>query len=265
MVIRKKICIFAAKLNSKMDYKDLVELEDAKKAWYEKFDTLKKLVEECGNTATPFPRIGTRVRIDSCTYKSMQLLFISVSHRWILDDIILNFIDDDNPDAVKPIIVARAFEAKAFGDIQDVEELFDFIIKLFDMNGNKIIKNMAKVDSYKKGTMVSAKKFTGEEFLGLYQHSYDDGSHCVSDGNKNWCCHHKDVKLANEEESKIIQETIIKPQREAEKRKKLEAEAEAARAAAESEFTVEDFEEAAEPTQEELNEAMNSSETVEEE
>jgi hypothetical protein len=228
-----------------MDYKNLVELENAKKEWYEKFDTLKKLVEDSGNIATILPHVGTRVRIDPYTYKSMQLLFVSVSHRWITDDILLNFVEEDNPDLVKTIVVARAFEAKAFGDIQDVEELFGFIIKLFDMNGNKIAKTVAKSNSYKKGTMVSAKKFTGEEFLGLYQHSYDDGSHCVSDGSKNWCCHPKDVKLANEEESKIIQETIIKPQREAEKRKKLEAEA-AARAEEESELTEEDFEEASE-------------------
>lgn len=114
----------------------------------------------------------------------------------------------------------------------------------FNMNGNKTTKTVANTSCYKKGAMISAKKFNGEEFLGVYQYTYDDGSHCVSDGTKKWCCKPRDVKPANDEESKIIQETIIKPQREAEKRKRLEEEV--ALAVTESELTEDDFEEAAE-------------------
>jgi hypothetical protein len=244
-----------------MNYKELQELDKAVKRWTDSFDKLKGLIGD--NIYKPDTYISTMVRTEPFVRKPMRLLYLSVSHSWIDDDIVLHFINEDNPDKVLNILVSRAFEAKAFGDVREIEQLFDFLISLFN-NNQMISKSMAKVNYHKKGTLVSAKKFNGETVLGIYQHSYDDGSHCISDGKKQWCINPKDLRLANEEETKIIQETIIKPQREAEKKAKAEAEA-AARAEAAELLTEEDFEEAAEPTEEELDEAMEASETTEEE
>ena len=249
------------KFKYSMNYKELQELEKDVKQWTDSFDKLKGLIGD--NIYKPDTYISTMVRTEPFVRKPMRLLYLSVSHSWIADDIVLHFINEDNPDKVLNVLVSRAFEAKAFGDVREIEQLFDFLISLFN-NNQMISKSMAKVNYHEKGTLVSAKKFNGETVLGIYQHSYDDGSHCISDGKKQWCINHKDLRLANEEETKIIQETIIKPQREAEKKAKAEAEA-AARAEAAELLTEEDFEEAAEPTEEELDEAMEASETTEEE
>ena len=82
---------------------------------------------------------------------------------------------------------------------------------------------MSKINSLKKGDMVSAKKFSGEEFLGLYEHGYDCGDHCIFDGVKKYCVKHNTVKKATPEQEEIIKETIIKPLREEKKRKAAEA------------------------------------------
>lgn len=229
-----------------MNYKELQELDKAVKRWTDSFDKLKGLIGD--NIFKPDVYISTMVRTEPFVRKPMRLLYLSVSHSWLKDDIVLHFINEDNPDKVLNVLVSRAFEAKAFGDVREIEQLFDFLISLFN-NNQMISKSMAKVNYHKKGTLVSAKKFNGETVLGIYQHSYDDGSHCISDGKKQWCINPKDLRLANEEETKIIQETIIKPQREAEKKAKAEAEA-AARAEAAALLTEEDFEEAAEETDE---------------
>ena len=229
-----------------MNYKELQELEKAVKQWTDSFDKLKELIGD--NIFKPDVYISTIVRAEPFVRKPMRLLYLSVSHSWLNDDIVLHFINEDNPDKVLNVLVSRAFEAKAFGDVREIEQLFDFLISLFN-NNQMISKSMAKVNYHKKGTLVSAKKFNGETVLGIYQRSYDDGSHCIFDGKKQWCINPKDLRLANEEETKIIQETIIKPQREAEKKAKAEAEA-AARAEAAELLTEEDFEEAAEETDE---------------
>ena len=229
-----------------MNYKELQELDKAVKRWTDSFDKLKGLIGD--GIYKPDTYISTMVRTEPFVRKPMRLLYLSVSHNWLNGDIVLHFINEDNPDKVLNVLVSRAFEAKAFGDVREIEQLFDFLISLFN-NNQMISKSMAKVNYHKKGTLVSAKKFNGETVLGIYQHSYDDGSHCISDGKKKWCINPKDLRLANEEETKIIQETIIKPQREAEKKAKAEAEA-AARAEAAALLTEEDFEEAAEETDE---------------
>ena len=223
-----------------MDYKELQELDKAVKQWTDSFDKLKGLIGD--GIYKPDTYISTMVRTEPFVRKPLRLLYLSVSHSWIADDIVLHFINEDSPDKVLNVLVSRAFEAKAFGDVRDIQQLFDFLITLFNSN-QMISKSMAKVNYHKKGTLVSAKKFNGETVLGIYEHSYDDGSHCISDGQKKWCINPNDLRLANEEETKIIQETIIKPRREAEKKRK--AEEEAARAAQQEELTEEDLEEAA--------------------
>lgn len=114
---------------------------------------------------------------------------------------------------------------------------------------------MTKLNKFKKDEMVSAKKFNGEEFLGLYELEYDCGDHCIFDGAKKFCVKHNAVKKATPEEEEIIKETIIKPMREEKKRKALE----------ELKKEQEDMETlASEPTDEELEKAFESSETNDE-
>ena len=81
---------------------------------------------------------------------------------------------------------------------------------------------MTKLNKFKKDEMVSAKKFNGEEFLGLYEHEYDCGDHCVSNTTIKFCVHKNKIKKATPEEEEIIKETIIKPMRNAKKQKELE-------------------------------------------
>jgi hypothetical protein len=104
---------------------------------------------------------------------------------------------------------------------------------------------MAKTNRFKKNEMVRAKKSDGTHFLGLYEHEYDCGDHCVFDGEKKYCVKHNSVKKATPEEEETIKETIIKPMREEKKRKALEAQKQ-------QELEQEDVEIlAAEPTDEE--------------
>lgn len=55
-----------------------------------------------------------------------------------------------------------------------------------------------------KGNAVIAKKWSGEEFIGLFEHTYKDGTHCVLDvkTNKRFNIKAKDIKLATEDEAK---------------------------------------------------------------
>lgn len=61
-----------------------------------------------------------------------------------------------------------------------------------------------------KGDYVVAKKWSGEEFLGVYEYHYEDGEHCIMDvkTHKRFCAHKGDVKLANEEQEKNIKQMI---------------------------------------------------------
>ena len=76
---------------------------------------------------------------------------------------------------------------------------------------------MAKTNHFNNGDFVSGKKFNGEHFVGIYEHEYDSGDHCIFDGQKKFCIHKKDCKLANDEEVEYIKENILKPLKEAEK------------------------------------------------
>lgn len=70
---------------------------------------------------------------------------------------------------------------------------------------------------FSKGDSVNAKKWSGTSFLGIYEHMYDDGSHCVLDvvSGKSFNVHPTDVKEATEEEAKeikrIAKENNVKP------------------------------------------------------
>ena len=81
---------------------------------------------------------------------------------------------------------------------------------------------MGKSNKFNKGDLVSAKKLNGEAFLGIYDHMYDCGDHCIQTLGKKYCVKHNAVKAATDEEETIIKETIIKPMREANKKKALE-------------------------------------------
>ena len=201
-----------------MHNEELIEIEQHKERWYRKYDAIVNFLKSNGGTATIEDNIYEEVRIGKKDFKTLLLVSISLSNTWIVNDILLSFADEN--EAPVRIVVSRSFEAKAFGDIKDVEGLFSLVISLLKISNNKIQKTMAKENFLKSGTPVAAKKFNGESFLGVYVHTYNDGSHCVSDGNKKWCCHPRDVREADEEGKKIVYETIIKPQRDAEKRQK---------------------------------------------
>lgn len=79
---------------------------------------------------------------------------------------------------------------------------------------------MAKTNRFASGDLVSGKKWNGEHFIGVYEHEYDCGDHLVFDGEKRFCVHKKDCHLANEEEAKVINETIVKAMKEANKTSK---------------------------------------------
>ena len=54
----------------------------------------------------------------------------------------------------------------------------------------------------------------------MYEHEYDCGDHLVFDGEKRFCVHKKDCHLANEEEAKVIKDTIVKAMKGADKASK---------------------------------------------
>ena len=64
---------------------------------------------------------------------------------------------------------------------------------------------MAKIN-FSKGDCVKGKKWSGAEFLGMYEYTYDDGSHCVLEVStgKRFNVKEKELQLANEDETKEI-------------------------------------------------------------
>lgn len=68
---------------------------------------------------------------------------------------------------------------------------------------------MAKTE-FSKGTCVRAKKWSGEEFFGVFEYTYEDGSHCVLDVSttKRFNVKKDDLTLANEEEEKDIKKLM---------------------------------------------------------
>ena len=61
-----------------------------------------------------------------------------------------------------------------------------------------------------KGDCVSAKKWSGEQFLGIYEHTYDDGSYLVRDVKlmRDFNVHKGQIKHASEEEEKQIKQLL---------------------------------------------------------
>lgn len=57
-----------------------------------------------------------------------------------------------------------------------------------------------------KGDYVVAKKWNGEEIIGILDYTYTDGEHCVIDAKtkQRFCSHKNDVRLANEFEQNEI-------------------------------------------------------------
>ena len=68
---------------------------------------------------------------------------------------------------------------------------------------------MAKTE-FSKGACVRAKKWSGEEFFGVLEYTYDDGSHCVLEVStaKRFNVKKDDLTLANEEEEKDIKKVM---------------------------------------------------------
>lgn len=64
-----------------------------------------------------------------------------------------------------------------------------------------------------KGDCVSAKKWSGEQFLGIYEHTYDDGSYLVRDVKlmRDFNVHKRQIRLATEEEEKQIKQLLKEP------------------------------------------------------
>ena len=79
---------------------------------------------------------------------------------------------------------------------------------------------MAKTNRFASGDLVSGKKWNGEHFIGVYEHEYDCGDHLVFDGEKHFCINKNDCHPANEEEAKVIKETIVKAMKDADKASK---------------------------------------------
>ena len=70
---------------------------------------------------------------------------------------------------------------------------------------------------FKNGDYVKCKKWSGATFLGIYEQTYDDGSHCVVDvtNGKRFNVHPNDIEMACEEESteikKLSKTNNVKP------------------------------------------------------
>lgn len=64
---------------------------------------------------------------------------------------------------------------------------------------------MAKTN-FSKGDCVKGKKWSGAEIKGVYEYTYDDGSHCVLEvaNGKRFNIKPKDLELASEDEAKEI-------------------------------------------------------------
>ena len=64
---------------------------------------------------------------------------------------------------------------------------------------------MAKIN-FSKGDCVKGKKWSGAEIKGVYEYTYDDGSHCVLEveNGKRFNIKPKDLELASEDEAKEI-------------------------------------------------------------
>ena len=68
---------------------------------------------------------------------------------------------------------------------------------------------MAKTE-FSKGACVKAKKWSGDEFFGVLEYTYDDGSHCVLEvaTSKRFNVKKNDIELADEEAEKDIKKLM---------------------------------------------------------
>lgn len=237
-----------SKLETNMDI-DFDKLTELRNEWYAIFDGVIAIIEGNGGCITVGVPIFDHIKVEQGMRVQMRLHSMTIRTGFLVDKHIVMEYMDEGTGEIREVLVSRAFEAKAFGDIKYAKDSLKFILHVLSLynNNNNNNATMAKVEKFKKGALVSTVRLNGEKLLGIYEHGYDNGQECCVSGveGKKYCVKLKSTKEANEEESKIIQETIIKPRREAEKARKKAAEQE------EEELTEEDLEEAvAEPAEE---------------
>jgi hypothetical protein len=224
---------------------DFDKLSELRNEWHSLFDELIKIIENNNGCVIVNTPIFDYIKKEAGVRVQMRLYSMRIVTGLLIDKhIVLEYMDESSGE-LREVLVSRAFEGKSFGDIRYTADCFKFIVRVLKIKYNDNINTtMAKVESiFKKGAPVSTMKFNGEKFLGIYDHPYDNGMECcvIAADNKKYCVKLKSTKPANEEEQKIIQETIIKPHREAEKARKKAQDAEI-----DEELTEEDLEEAVE-------------------
>lgn len=238
---------------------DFDKLDELRKEWHGRFDELVKLIEGNNGCVIVNTPIFDYIKKEPGVRVQMRLHSMRIVTGLLIDKhIVLEYMDEARGE-LREVLVSRAFEAKSFGDIRYTSDCFKFILNVLKLKYNdNISETMGKVsETFKKGAPVSTVKFNGEKLLGVFEHTYDNGVECcvLAADNKKFCVKLKSTKPADDEEQKIIQETIVKPRKEAEKARKK------AQEAAEEVLTEEDMEE---PSEEELERAMEASETTEE-
>lgn len=238
---------------------DFDKLDELRKEWHGRFDELVKLIEDNNGCVIVNTPIFDYIKKEPGVRVQMRLHSMKIVTGLLIDKhIVLEYMDEASGE-LREVLVSRAFEAKSFGDIRYTSDCFKFILNVLKLKyKDNISETMGKVsETFKKGAPVSTVKFNGEKLLGVFEHTYDNGVECcvLSADNKKFCVKLKSTKPADDEEQKIIQETIVKPRKEAEKARKK------AQEAAEEVLTEEDMEE---PSEEELERAMEASETTEE-
>ena len=245
----------------KIDFDELTELRNE---WFSLFDELVALIESNNGCVMVNTPIFDYIKKEPGVRIQMRLHSMKITTGLLIDKHIVLEYMNEHDGQLTPVLVSRSFEAKSFGVIRYTRDCIKFILKVLKLKYNDNFNTtMAKGESkFKKGAFVSAKKLNGDPVLGIYEHGYDSGDECCIsvEGGKKYCVKLSSTKPANEEETKIIQETIVKPRREAEKARKKALETENT-VEEEDELTEEDLEE---PSEEELEEAMEASETTEE-
>ena len=234
---------------------DLEKLDELRKEWHSYFDKLVALIEDNNGCVIVNTPIFDYIKKEQGVRIQMRLHSMRIITGLLTDKhIVLEYMDESSGE-LREVLVSRAFEAKSFGDIKYTKDCFKFILRVLELKYNdNFSDSMGKVsETFKKGALVSTVKFNGEKLLGVFEHTYDNGVECcvLAADNKKFCVKLKSTKPADDEEQKIIQETIVKPRKEAEKAKKKAQQAQEGNV--EEELTEEDLEEAAE-TQEEPTE-----------
>ena len=251
-----------SKLETDMNI-DFDKLTELRNEWHAIFDGIIAIIEDNGGCITIGIPIFDHIKVGQGMRVQMRLHSMTIRTGLLVDKHILMEYMDEGTGEIREVLVSRAFEAKAFGDIKYAKDSLKFILHVLSLcnNNNNNNATMAKVEKFKKGALVSTVRLNGEKLLGIYEHGYDNGQECCVSGveGKKYCVKLKSTKEANEEESKIIQETIVKPRREAEKARKKTKESN--QTVEDVQLTEEDLEE---PSEEELEEAMEASETIEE-